>query len=112
MKLERDKGKKKREEEDRQTGRLTDKKGEKGTLADVFSFGQVSKLRFSASTVNYLPCQRGCPRALMLFVLCGSLLADRLSWANINFRWLLSHVRLIASMALRKQKTKRTKKER
>ena len=48
----------------------------------------------------------------MLFVLCGSLLADRLSWANINFRWLLSHVRLIASMALRKQKTKRTKKER
>ena len=36
----------------------------------------------------------------MLFVLCGSSLADRLSWANINFRWLLSHVKLMASMAL------------
>ena len=35
---------------------------------------------------QYLPCQRGCPCGLMLFVLCGSLLDDRLSWANINFR--------------------------
>lgn len=47
----------------------------------------------------------------MLFVLCGSLLADRLSWANINFRWLLSHVRLIASMALRNKRQREQKRE-
>lgn len=65
---------------------------------------------------QYLPCQRGCPCGLMLFVLCGSLLADRLSWANINLRWLLSHVKLMASMALsklfRKQSGKKTKTKR
>lgn len=63
---------------------------------------------------QYLPCQRGCPCGLMLFVLCGSLLADRLSWANINLRWLLSHVKLMASMALsklfQKQSGKKKKK--